>query len=332
MKKLLFTLLTAALLTASLFAQPARETADEGDKTYVIGISQLLPHPALDSIAEGIEDYLSTTDLNYRIHLENANGDISTAASIARLFKDEKVDIATGIATPTAQALATALADTPQVFATVTDPDAAGLTGEGNENICGVSDMVPVATHLEIIEEMTGAGSIGMIYTSSEANGIVLMEAMKAACDAAGVNLVTVAVSNSAEVKVAAESIIDRIDAMYVATDNTVISAITAVSDVCLANGIPLFSADTTSSFGTDVLFAGGFDYYKSGLLTGQLIEQVLKGTAPSEIGTQYLDAASLEIYINLDVAEVLGIEIPESILSSATYVIKDGVDINSGN
>lgn len=329
MKKLLFIFLSL-LLATSLFAQPAHENTDSTEKTYVIGISQLLPHPALDSIAQGIEDYLATTDLNYRIHLENANGDISTAASIARLFKDEGVDIATGIATPTAQALATALPDTPQVFATVTDPVAAGLTGEGNENICGVSDMVPVATHLDLIEEMTGAKRIGMIYTSSEANGIVLMEAMKAACEAKGVELVTVAVSNSAEVKVAAESIIDRIDAMYIATDNTVISAITAVSDVCINNGIPLFSADTTSSFDTDVFFAGGFDYYKSGLLTGELIAQVLKGTAPEEIGTQYLDAKSLEIYINLDVAERLGIEIPEDILSSATYVIKDGVNINS--
>ena len=92
---------------------------------------------------------------------------------------------------------------------------------------------------------------MGMVYTSSEANGITLMEAFKAACEEKGVSLVTVAVSNSAEVRVAAQSIIDRVDAMYVATDNTVVSAITALSDVCMSKKVPLFSADTTSSFDT---------------------------------------------------------------------------------
>ena len=330
MKRILYSLSILLLISASLFAQGAKESDTDSEKTYVIGISQLLPHPALDSIAKGIEDYLNTTDLNYRIHLENANGDISTAASIAHLFKDEGVDIVTGIATPTAQALATALPDTPQVFATVTDPEAAGLTGEGNENICGVSDMVPVKAHLEIIEKLTNAKSIGMIYTSSEANGISLMENFKAACEEKGIKLVTVAVSNSAEVKVAAESIIDRIDAMYIATDNTVISAISAVSDVCINHKVPLFSADTTSSFDTDILFAGGFDYYKSGLLVGKLIEEVLKGTKPVDIGTQYLDANSLEVYVNLDIAEKLGITIPQEMIDEATYVIKDGKNIKS--
>lgn len=324
MKKLIAFILIATLALVPALSQGATE-AQSGEKTYLIGISKLMAHPALDSIAQGIEDYLNTTDINFRIHLENANGDISTCASIAQLFKTEGVDIATGIATPTAQALANALPDTPQVFATVTDPVAAGLTGEGCENICGVSDMVPVAAHLELIQEISGAKKLGMIYTSGEANGIVLMEAMKAACDAAGVELITAAVANSSEVRVAAESIISRVDAMYVATDNTVISAITAVSDICLNHKIPLFSADTTSSFGTDVFFAGGFDYYKSGVLTGQLIEQVIKGVDPQEIGTQYLDAASLELYFNLDTAKALGIEIPQHLLDSAAYLIVDG-------
>ncbi len=326
MKKILIiTILTLITLT-SLFAQGQKESVNTAAPAYTVGISKLLTHPALDAIEKGIKDYLGTTGLDVTIHTENANGEISTASSIAQVFKDEKVDVAVGIATPTAQALANTLTDTPQVYSSVTDPEAAGLTG--SLNICGVSDMVPVAAHLELIEEITNAGRIGMVYTSSEANGIVLMEAMKEACEAKGVTLITVAVSNSAEVKVAAASIIDRVDAMYVATDNTVISAISALGDVCQANNIPLFSADTTSSFDSEVLLAGGFDYYKSGLLTGELIEKVLNGTKPEEIGINYLDTASLEVYINLDVAEKLGITIPDSIKQSAAYLIENGENI----
>ena len=324
MKKLLTISLVLLLTAMTIFASGAKESS--GEKTYKIGVSKLLTHPALDAIAQGISDYMATTDIAYEIREENANGDISTCASIAALFKEEKVDVAVGIATPTSQAIFNALPNTLQVYSSVTDPVSAGLTD--NDLVCGVSDMVPVATHLELILKLTNAKAIGMVYTSSEANGISLMEAMKAACDRANVKLVTVAVSNSAEVRVAAQSIIDRVDAMYVATDNTVVSAITALSDVCIGAKVPLFSADTTSSFDTDVLLAGGFDYYKSGLLTGQLIEKVIKGTKPTDIGMTLLDEASLELYINLDVASKLGISIPEDMKTNASYIIQDGKNI----
>lgn len=320
MKKL--TLLIAVLMIASLlFAQGANEK----DDTVKIGISKLLAHPALDAIEQGIKDHMATTDIKYTIHSENANGEISTCASIARLFKDEKVDVAIGIATPTAQALANALPDTLQVFATVTDPVSAGLTGPGNENICGVSDMVPVEAHLSLLKQITGCSKIGMIYTSGEANGIVLMEAAKAAAEKLGLEFVSVAISNSAEAKMAAQSIVDRIDAMYVATDNTVISAINGVAEVCTKAGIGLFSADTTSSFDTEVLIAGGFDYYKSGILTAKLVEEVIKGKKPVDIGTQYLDTDSLEIYLNQDVADKIGVKLPEELVKSAKYYVKGG-------
>lgn len=321
MKKL-STILILLLVSALLFASGAGE---KKSNAYKIGISKLLAHPALDSIEQGIKDYMATTDLNYTIHSENANGDISTCASIARLFKDEKVDVAVGIATPTAQAIANAMPDTLQVFATVTDPVSAGLTGPGCENICGVSDMVPVEAHLSLLKNITGCKRVGMIYTSGEANGIVLMEAAKKAAEKLGLEFVPVSISNSSEAKMAAQSIVGRIDAMYIATDNTVISAINGVAEVCVKEKVALFSADTTSSFNTDVLIAGGFDYYKSGVLTAKLIEKVLKGTKPTEIGTQYLDSDSLEIYLNQDVADRIGVKLPSDLVKNAKYYVKAG-------
>ena len=196
----------------------------------------------------------------------------------------------------------------------------------GIENVAGTSDMVPVKEQLNLIERITGAKSIGMVYTSAESNGITLMETMRKACEEKGIELVTASVSNSAEVMMAAQSIIDRVDAMYVSTDNTVISAIASLSEVCSSNNVPLFSSDTTSSFGTEVLMAGGFDYYQSGRLTGEIIKRVLDGEKPEDIGTVYLD--KLEIYINLDVAEKLGISIPDDIITDAVYIIENGSEI----
>lgn len=71
---------------------------------------------------------------------------------------------------------------------------------------------------------------------------------------------------------------------------------------------------------------AGGFDYYQSGRLTGEIIKRVLDGEKPEDIGTVYLD--KLEIYINLDVAEKLGISIPDDIITDAVYIIENGNEI----
>ena len=318
MKRIIISIVIFVMISSALLIGKNIQSKPEAVK---IGISKLMAHPALDSIEKGIKDYLLENGIDADVETQNANGDISTAVSIAQLFNTEKKDLVVGIATPTAQALANTFEDIPVVFATVTDPESAGLSGL--ENVAGTSDMVPVEEHLKIIEEVTGAERIGMIYTSGEANGITLMEAMKEACEKNGVELITASVSNSSEVKMAAESIIDRVDAMYEATDNTVISAIAAVSEVCMDNSVPLFSADVTSSFDTDVLIAGGFDYYASGKLTGEVIRRMLNGEEAKDIGTLYLE--DLEILINLDVATRLGIQIPDDIIQRARYVIENG-------
>ena len=324
MKRIIITLFVLLSMFSS-FSEGVREDYAQ-KKVYKIGISKLLAHPALDAIEEGIKDYLDSTGYAFEYDVQNANGEVTAASQIAQVFKDEGTDLNIGIATPTAQALANVCVDTPLIYSSVTDPTAAGLVGKGMENIAGVSDMVLVAAHLSLIMQIVPElESLGMVYTSGEANGIVLMEAMKAAAEDEGVDLITASVANSSEVRMAAESIIDRVDAVYVATDNTVISAITALSDVCMAHRIPLFSADTTSSYGTDVLLAGGFDYYASGLMTGEIVERYLDGENLEDIGVVYLDQESLEIYLNMDVASALGLTIPETIADSAAIVVSGG-------
>ena len=217
MTRILTTIAILMLAMCTIFAQAAPETTQE---TVLIGISQLMAHPALDNIAQGIQDYLEAEGVDAVFDVQNANGDVSTAASIAQLFSSQGVDVAVGIATPTAQALANVFSDTPVVYATVTDVEAAGLAGLAN--VCGTSDAVPFEEHFNLIEDVCGAQTIGMVYTAGEANGLASMEAMKAICEANGVAFVSTSVSNSSEVRQAIQSIVDRVDAVYVANDNTV--------------------------------------------------------------------------------------------------------------
>lgn len=323
-KKILSVLSVLTLSTVALFANGASEQSSPS--AYKVGISKILPHPALDAVEQGIQDYLATTDLEIKYNFQNANGDISTAASIASQLKSEKVDVAVGIGTPTAQALANAIDDAPVVFSAVTDPKEAGLTGE---NYCGVSDITPVKSQIQLLAKISGAKVIGNIYTSGEANGVILNEMVKAACEELGLECVSSAVSNSSEVKMAAQSIIDRVDAIYIAPDNSVVSAFSGISDVCSKKNIPVMSADPTSSKGFDYLLSWGFNYYNIGIATGKVIEKCINGVDPSEIGTVVLQNASdFELWLNLDYAKQLNIEFSEELISEATVIVKNGEEI----
>jgi putative ABC transport system substrate-binding protein len=323
----LLALVLVICITLPLFS--AGQVEQKSPAGYKIGISKIITHPALDAAEKGIMDYLATTGLDVSFDLQNANGDISTASSIAQKFKSDRVNVAVGIATPTAQALAQVFpvsSQVPVVFSAVTDPTDAGLVAK---NIAGVSDQNPVEEQIKLLVDITGAKRIGNIYASGEANGVVLMEMAKAACQKLGVEFVTAAVSNSSEVRMAALSIIDRVDAVYIATDNTVISALASVDDVTTRAGKPLFSADPSGIEGMNVMIAWGFDYYSIGLETGRVIEQVLKGTEAGSIGTVYItDPTKFELWFNLDTAKKLGYTIDQSLLDGAAVLIKDGAKI----
>ena len=321
MRRFIILLIALATVLAAVLAQGSHE--EEGKVR--IGISKLIAHPALDAIEQGIKDYLAENGIDADIETQVANGEISTAASIAQLFRTEGKDIVVGIATPTAQALANTFQDTPVIFATVTDPEAAGL--DGLPSVCGTSDMVPVKEHLALIERLTGAESIGMVYCVAEANGITLKDAMEEACMEEGIDLIAASVSNSAEVRAAVQSIIDRVDAVYIATDNNVISAISAVDDVCSSAGKPLLAADPSGIDGLDCMIAWGFNYYAIGVALGEQIEAIINGTVPGTLGTEILsDLDDFELWFNLDTAAELGIEIPQDYLDMAQVIIQDGV------
>ncbi|HKM05812.1 MAG TPA: ABC transporter substrate-binding protein [Sphaerochaeta sp.] len=329
-----FTLRTTALLLVLLVATgsfvfasgAAEKPAASG---YKVGVSKLLAHPALDAAEKGMMDYLATTDLQVSYDLQNANGDISTASSIAQKFKSDKVNVAVGIATPSAQALAQvfpATASTPVVFSAVTDAAEAGLVAA---NIAGVSDKNPVEEQIKLLVDLTGAKTIGNIYASGEANGVILMEMAKAACEKLGLGFVSAAISNSSEVKMAAQSIIGRVDAIYIATDNAVISAFASVDDVTTKAGKPLMSADPSGVDGLNAMIAWGFDYYSIGQETGKVVERLLRGEKAGSIGTVYItDPTKFELWFNLDTAKKLGYTIDQSLQDSAAVLIKDGKTI----
>lgn len=320
---LIFTIISVALIAAGC------GKSNKSEK-ITIGISKIVSHPALDGVEKGIQDELKEQGYtNLTFDLQNANGEISTAASIAQKFKADKVQISVGIATPTAQALKNTMKDSVVIYSAVTDPVDAGLVKSftaGEKNIAGVSDMTPVKDQIAFLKKIKDIKRLGHIYASHEANAVTLAKMAKKACDELGIEFVESTVTNSSEVKQAAQTIAGRVDAFYLSTDNTVISAISAVVDVAKTNKLPIMSADPSSAEKFDVLAAWGFDYYKMGRATGKLIAKILSGEKTENLPTVFMtEPSDVDLLINLDVAKKLGLAIPEKLVSQASRIVKDG-------
>ncbi len=303
-------------------------TAKKAD--IVIGISKIVSHPALDAVEKGIQDELKSqgfTDIKY--DLQNANGDVNAAKQIAIKFKNEKVDIAVGIATPTSQALVGTLKDIPVIFSAVTDPVSAGLVSslkKGENNVTGISDMTPVKEQIKFLVKIKKIKRLGHVYTSSESNAVRLAEIAKETCKELGIKFVETTVTNSAEVKQAVQSIIRRIDALYVSTDNTVVSALGSVTTEAMKRKIPIMSADPSSAETYDILAAWGFDYYQMGRATGKIIIEILNGKKPENMPTRFMtDPSDIDLLINLDVAKKLGLKFPKDIINMANKIYENG-------
>ena len=323
--KTVLVMILAVCVTAVGFAAGAVE------ETTRIGISKIVAHPALDAVEQGIQDELAALGYtNIAYDLQNAAGDLSTASQIASKFRADRVDVAVGIATPTAQALVAGIRDIPVIFTAVTDPVGAQLVPSlagGGGNVTGYSDLTPVREQIELLVQLGAVTSIGHVYSSGEANAVVLAGMAREVARELGITFVESTVANSAEVRQAAQSIAGRVDVFYVSTDNTVVSALSALTDVANAAGKPVVTADPSSAEQYEVIAAYGFDYYTMGRATGRLIAEVLEGADPNTIPVQYLtDAEDLLLHVNVDVARTLGIELPAAVIEAADVIVENGV------
>lgn len=332
MKKNIFLLVGLFLSIAfSAFANGAKEAEEENKASETqplrIGITKIVAHPALDALENGVMEVILESYPDTVFDNQNANGEVSTAATIAQKFKTDKVDLAIGIATPTAVSLANVITDVPVVFCAVTDPVDAGLVPsltQSANNITGVSDMTPVKDQIKLLASLTEIKALGHVYSSGEANAVRLAELTEEACKELGIEFVPTTISSSAEVKQAAQAIGSRVDAFYVSTDNTVVSALSSLTDVASKNNIPVLTADPSSAEENGIFLAWGFDYYKMGLATGRLVVEILQGADPASIPTRFMTSLDdIQLFVNLQIAEELGIEVPEDMIARAETVVR---------
>lgn len=297
-----------------------------------IGVTKIVSHAALDADEKGFEAALTSAGFKEGVNVsydrQNAQGDADKAAAIARKFASDKVDLVHSIATPTSQAVVKVIDKIPVVFSSISDPVNAGVVPKDSApgkktgtNVTGVSDLWPVLLQMETYAKFVPkVKKWGTIYNPAEANSVTHIKLMREAAKSLGLELVEVHVANSAEVEQAANSLVGKVQAITITSDNTTVANLDAIARVCDKNKIALFAGDV-DSVPRGAVAAYGMDYFLVGYSAGKKAALVLKGVKPGDIPWGPVEKFSL--VINLKAARAQGVSVPPDLLKRADKVLE---------
>ncbi len=310
--KLFKRILALALVAALSLAFVACNTTTEKDK-YVVGICQLVTHPALDAATEGFRqaliDILGEDKVEFKV--QNAGDSTDMCATIVGTFVTQKVDLIMANATPALQAAANATLDIPILGTSVTEygvalaiKDFAGLVGG---NISGTSDLAPLDQQAAMFTELLPeAKTIGLLYCSSEANSAYQVQKVREYLENAGLTCKEYTFSDNNDVTTIANKAASECDALYIPTDNKAASCAETIYGA-MTTKKPIIAGEEGICSGCGIATLS-ISYYDLGYATGEMAAKILKGEEKiEEMPIGYVSDFAKKY--NKDICEDLGID-----------------------
>jgi putative ABC transport system substrate-binding protein len=317
MKFKLFLISLVVMLIAAFLWQNSKQkkTKSMGDKTYTIGIIQVIEHPALDQTRFGIIDELKergyTENKNSHIHYESAQGNPALAAQIVQKFIGQKVNVIIAIGTTVAQTAKQLTKDSkiPVVFASVSDPMSAKLIDAldvPGKNVTGVSNYISISKQFHFFKKLLPHFKhLGIVYNPGESNSVIMIDKMNEVSDVFDITLHTSPATKTSEVMAATQTLIKKAEVIFINNDNTALSAFDAVVKVASEHDIPVFVSDV-DCLDKGALAVLGPDQYELGKQAATIAHRILSEEPPATIPVEM--PKKIYTKMNVAVAEKLGI------------------------
>ena len=284
------------------------------NETYKIGITQIATHPSLDLVKQGFKKAFEDAGIKAEFDEKNAEGTIANATLIANGYKSDKKNLVLGIGTPSAQALVNTITDMPVLFSAVTDPESAKLL---NKNVTGTSDRLDnVGEQLDLLLKLKPEiKKIAVLYNPSEQNSVVQVKEIEAKAKEKNLVVMLQGVSSLSELPQATKNALIESDALYLPTDNLVVSGIKLITSEAKSAKKPVVSSEN-SSVEAGALFTMGLDYFELGKRTGEMAIEILKGKPAEQI--PYELSKKMTLYVNETTAIELGLDLKKIDLTNA--------------
>lgn len=309
-KKVVVVLMIAVLIVVNMVSC----STEKDDGKLTIGIVQLVENGAFEDMKKGFINRLK--ELGYDedkviIKEKNAQGDMVNLNTICQEMVNSKVDLVAAIATPPAQAMVSLESDIPVIFISISDPIDAGLITDmkkPDKNATGTGNDIPIEKTFEMADEVTpNIKTYGLLYTTSEANSVVTIEETKKYLKSRGLKYKEATVTNSSEVQQATQSLVGKVDAIFVPNDSVIQSAMPQVSQIANETKIPLYGSSPVMVRDGALAMVGTSDE-QVGAISGEMAVKYFEGTPIEEIEAIMVD--DFKTVVNEETAKILGVDI----------------------
>ena len=310
-KRVLTAVLAAALVTGTC----AATVSAKEEKTYTIGICQLVQHDALDAATKGFEDAITEKmGDSVKFDEQNAQGDSNTCSTIINSFVSEGTDLILANATAALQAAQAGTSDIPVLGTSVTEYGVAlgidDFNGTVGNNISGTSDLAPLDEQAAMLQELfPDAKNVGLLYCTAEANSQYQVDEVQKYLETKGVTATQYAFSDSNDLASVCQKAADENDAVYVPTDNTCAANTGIIDGICRPAKKPVFAGEEGICSGCGVATLS-ISYYDLGYTTGEMAAKILTGEA--DISTMPVEYTNVTKKYNKTICDDLGMTVPE--------------------
>lgn len=324
--KLLTKLFSVIILILVLISSTGPINVANAQEPVKVAIIQLVSHPSLDKIVEGVKAGLTEAGYkegeNLSIDFQNAEGDLNLLGSIADTVINKQPDIIFAITTPVAQAFADATSEIPIILTGITDPIAANLVEsleKPGANITGVSDAVTFEDQFTLMKKINPElKTLGMLYTTSEDNALAELKKAEIVAKEFGIEVKIEGIDSTLDMQLVSENLASQVDAIFVGSDNTIASAFETLLDATDAAGIPVFTTvDTFVQQGA--LSAVAINQSDIGVQAAKMGIEVLNGSLPAELPIQLVEKR-VSVF-NSETAERLEINISNELAKELTDI-----------
>lgn len=300
----------------------AVETADSDGKVYQIGVVQLAKHPALDEAREGFVEQLDALGIPYELDYQDAQNDQSNLKVIAQRFVNNDSDLILAIGTSAVQATAEETSTIPILGTAVTDYVETNLVSSNEApggNVSGTSDWNPIDEQIALLLELApDAKTIGILYTTSEANSKIQVDAAKAELEKAGIAVEESAITSGNDLQQAAQTLARKVDGIFVPTDNTIASSIQVLAEVADTAKIPVVGGEENQVVGGATATIG-LNYRELGKQTADMAKEILVDKA--DISMMPVETSKTFNYVyNQASIDAIDVEIPEKLKSGTAH------------
>lgn len=339
--------LMTSLIIASLLIGAPGIAQDDGPPTiaflrYRAGSSSSLAHQAFLDVmqAYGFINEVERASMDeedfygekINIFWGDAGGEVTTANVLVENAIDRGATLLATLSTPVTQIAVGITNDMeepiPVVFSVVGAPYTAGIAESPcikPAHVAGTRAHSPrhLAVPLALLQNPE-ATSIGMLINAGDAVSVKNSNLIRAAAEANGLAVETVAIAAAADLPVGAGSLVDKgVDAVFITgyVDSVGLPAVVAPA---LEVGVPVFGLSPGSTRLGAPIGAGFSLYYREGIIQGRIIANYLNGDVDlAKLAVNELP--DLTVALNLDIAAEYDFEFSDALLERADYVIEAG-------